>query len=182
MIWLILGVLLWSGAHLFKRLAPDARAQLGEKGKGLIALILVGSIVLMVIGYRAMDFIPVYNPPYFLLHLNNLLMLFALYFTSPGPKKGALFYKMRHPMLTGFKIWAAAHLLVNGDLASVILFGGLLAWAVIEVIIINRSEPRGAPNEKGSIAKDAMFFVASIVLLGVIGYIHGLIGPSPFPG
>lgn len=182
MIWLILGVLLWSGAHLFKRLAPEARANMGDKGKGLVALALLASVVLMVIGYRAVDYIAVYEPPYFLLHLNNLLMLFALYFTSPGPSKGALFYKMRHPMLTGFKIWAAAHLLVNGDLASLILFGGLLAWAVIEVITINKSEPDWQPNEKGTIAKDAMFFVASIVLLGVIGYIHGLIGPSPFPG
>lgn len=182
MIWLILGVLLWSGAHLFKRLAPEARANMGDKGKGLVALALLVSVVLMVIGYRAADYIAVYEPPYFLRHLNNLLMLFALYFTSPGPSKGALFYKMRHPMLTGFKIWAAAHLLVNGDLASLILFGGLLAWAVIEVITINKSEPDWQPNEKGTIAKDAMFFVASIVLLGVIGYIHGLIGPSPFPG
>jgi len=182
MIWLILGVLLWSGAHLFKRLAPEARANMGDKGKGLVALALLASVVLMVIGYRAADYIAVYEPPYFLRHLNNLLMLFALYFTSPGPSKGALFYKMRHPMLTGFKIWAAAHLLVNGDLASLILFGGLLAWAVIEVITINKSEPDWQPNEKGPIAKDAMFFVASIVLLGVIGYIHGLIGPSPFPG
>ena len=182
MIWLILGVLLWSGAHLFKRLAPEARANMGDKGKGLVALALLVSVVLMVIGYRAADHILVYEPPYFLRHLNNLLMLFALYFTSPGPSKGALFYKMRHPMLTGFKIWAAAHLLVNGDLASLILFGGLLAWAVIEVITINKSEPDWQPNEKGPIAKDAMFFVASIVLLGVIGYIHGLIGPSPFPG
>lgn len=182
MIWLILGVLLWSGAHLFKRLAPEARANMGDKGKGLVALALLVSVVLMVIGYRAADYIAVYEPPYFLRHLNNLLMLFALYFTSPGPSKGALFYKMRHPMLIGFKIWAAAHLLVNGDLASLILFGGLLAWAVIEVITINKSEPDWQPNEKGTIAKDAMFFVASIVLLGVIGYIHGLIGPSPFPG
>ncbi|WP_412565474.1 NnrU family protein [Thalassobius sp. MITS945101] len=182
MIWLILGVLLWSSAHLFKRLAPEARANMGDKGKGLVALALLVSVVLMVIGYRAADYIAVYEPPYFLRHLNNLLMLFALYFTSPGPSKGALFYKMRHPMLTGFKIWAAAHLLVNGDLASLILFGGLLAWAVIEVITINKSEPDWRPNEKGPIAKDAMFFVASIVLLGVIGYIHGLIGPSPFPG
>lgn len=182
MIWLILGVLLWSGAHLFKRLAPEARANMGDKGKGLVALALLASVVLMVIGYRAADYIAVYEPPYFLRHLNNLLMLFALYFTSPGPSKGALFYKMRHPMLTGFKIWAAAHLLVNGDLASLILFGGLLAWAAIEVITINKSEPDWQPNEKGTIAKDAMFFVASIVLLGVIGYIHGLIGPSPFPG
>ena len=109
-------------------------------------------------------------------------MLIAIFMLSPAGKRGKVLNGLRHPMLTGFKIWAAAHLLVNGDLASLILFGGLLAWAVIEVITINKSEPDWQPNEKGTIAKDAMFFVASIVLLGVIGYIHGLIGPSPFPG
>ena len=51
-----------------------------------------------------------------------------------------------------------------------------------EVIVINRSEPQWQPGPKGTLAKDAMFFAASIVLLGVIGYVHGMIGPSPFPG
>lgn len=179
---LVIGILLWIAAHLFKRLAPDMRASMGTKGKGLVALALVGSVVLMVVGYRGMDFIPVWEPAPFLKHINNLAVLIALYFTSPGPSKGALFYKMRHPMLIGFKLWAAAHLLVNGDLASIILFGGLLAWGVIEVIVINRSEPNWTPNPKGTIVKDAMFFGISILLLVVIGYIHGLVGPSPFPG
>ncbi|OUS38254.1 hypothetical protein A9Q94_02840 [Rhodobacterales bacterium 56_14_T64] len=179
---LVIGILLWIGAHLFKRVAPDMRASMGDKGKGLVALALVGSVVLMVLGYRSMDFIPVWEPAPFLKHINNLAVLFALYLTSPGPTKGAIFYKMRYPMLVGFKLWAAAHLLVNGDLASIILFGGLLAWGVIEVIVINRSEPNWTPNPKGTIAKDAMFFAISILLLAVIGYIHGLVGPSPFPG
>jgi len=179
---LVLGILLWIGAHLFKRVAPDMRTSIGDKGKGLVALALVGAVVLMVLGYRSMDFIPVWEPAPFLKHINNLAMVFALYLTSPGPSKGAIFYKMRHPMLAGFKLWAAVHLLVNGDLASIILFGGMLAWGVIEVIVINRSEPNWTPNPKGTIAKDAMFFAISILLLGVIGYIHGLVGPSPFPG
>jgi len=179
---LVLGILLWIGAHLFKRVAPDMRTSIGDKGKGLVALALVGAVVLMVLGYRSMDFIPVWEPAPFLKHINNLAMVFALYLTSPGPSKGAIFYKMRHPMLVGFKLWAAVHLLVNGDLASITLFGGMLAWGVIEVIVINRSEPNWTPNPKGTIAKDAMFFAISILLLGVIGYIHGLVGPSPFPG
>lgn len=179
---LVIGILLWIGAHLFKRVVPDMRASIGGKGKGLVAVALVGAIVLMVLGYRSMEFIPVWEPAPFLKHINNLAVLFALYLTSPGPSKGAIFYKMRHPMLIGFKLWAAAHLLVNGDLASIILFGGLLAWAVIEVIVINRSEPNWMPNAKGTIVKDAMFFGISVLLLVVIGYVHGLVGPSPFPG
>lgn len=179
---LILGLLLWWGGHLFKRLAPDMRASMGNAGRGVVALVLVAGIVLMVLGYRGMEFIHVWAPPSFMVHINNLLVLIAIWMMSPAPQKGALLNGMRHPMLAGFKLWAAAHLLVNGDLASIILFGGLLAWAVAEVIVINRSEPDWQPGPKGTLAKDGMFFLASIVLLAVIGYVHGLIGPSPFPG
>lgn len=182
MVILIAGVALWALAHLFKRAMPDRRAALGDKGKGAVALALFLSVVLMVVGYRMAAFVPLWSGPGWLVHLNNLAVLIALYMMSPAPKKGVLLNGIRHPMLIGFLLWAGAHLLVNGDLASLILFGGLGAWALLEIMVINRAEPAWAPGPKGSIAKDGMFFVASIVLLGVIGYIHGLIGPSPFPG
>ena len=179
---LILGVALWWAAHLFKRVAPERRASMGDAGKGAVAVGLLISIVLMVIGFRATPYVDVWTPPVFMIHLNNLIMLIAIWMMSPAGTKGRLLNKVRHPMMGGFKLWAFAHLLVNGDLASIILFGGLLAWAVVEVIVINKSEPDWTPGEPGTLGKDAMFFVASIVLLGIIGYIHGLVGPSPFPG
>lgn len=179
---LILGIAIWWGAHLFKRVAPGARAGLGDPGKGIVAVLLVLSIVLMVIGYRGVEFINVWYPPSFMVHINNLLMLIAIYLLSPAAKRGKLIYGMRHPMLTGFKTWAIAHLLVNGDLASIVLFGALLAWAVVEVIVINRSEPGWVkPSQPGTLAKDAMFLVGSVVLLAVIGYIHSWLGVWPFP-
>lgn len=177
---LVLGILLWWAAHLFKRLAPTRRHALGERGKGLVALALLASIVLMVIGYRSAEVYDLATPSAALKGINNLLVLIALYMMSPAPKKGALLNGMRHPQLMGFGLWAAAHLLVNWDVASFLLFGGLLAWAVAEIKVINRAEPNWTPGPKGTLAKDAMFFAASIVLLGVIGYVHGLIGPSPF--
>lgn len=179
---LILGVALWWAAHLFKRLMPARRAAMGDGGKGAVAGALAVSILLMIFGFRMTDFIPVWSPPSFLIHINNLLVLIAIFMMSPAGQKGRLLNKVRHPMLGGVKLWAFAHLLVNGDLAGIILFGGLLAWAVVEVIVINKSEPDWTPGEPGTYGKDAMFFVASIVLLGIIGYIHGLVGPSPFPG
>ncbi|WP_425071924.1 NnrU family protein [Sagittula sp. S175] len=180
MLLLVLGVVLWWAAHLFKRLAPDARASMGDKGKGLIALALLASIVLMILGYRMADGAFFWGRHPATVGINNLIMIFALYFTSPGPKKGALFYKMRHPMLFGFLLWAVAHLLVNGDVESFVLFGGLGLWAVVEMLVINRAEPSWTPPAKGPIRKDIIFLVASVVLLGVIGYIHGLLGPVPF--
>lgn len=179
---LILGLLLWVGAHFFKRVAPASRAAMGEKGKGPIALILFGSIAFFVVGYRMADTVHLWDRAGWATPVNNILMVLALYFTTPGPKKGALFHKMRHPMLTGFLIWVVAHLLVNGDLASLVLFGGLGLWAIAQIIVINRAEPDYTPNPKGSIAKDGMFFGISILLVGVIGYIHTLFGLTPFGG
>ncbi|WP_136636648.1 NnrU family protein [Pseudooceanicola onchidii] len=180
MILLILGVLLWAGAHFFKRLAPARRAAMGDRGKGLVALALAVSILLMIFGYRAADGAFFWGRHPATVGINNLLMIAALYFTSPGPKKGALFYRMRHPMLTGFLLWTIAHLLVNGDVPSFVLFGGLGAWAIAEMVVINRAEPGWTPPEKGSIAKDAMFLVASVILLAVIGFVHTWLGYPTF--
>ncbi|MEX0329529.1 MAG: NnrU family protein [Ruegeria sp.] len=178
---LILGVALWWAAHLFKRAMPAQRAAMGDAGKGVVALALVIAILLMIFGYRMTDFIYVWAPPSFLFHINHTLVLIGIFMMSPAGTKGRLLNRYRHPMLSGFMLWAFAHLLVNGDLASIVLFGGLLSWALVEVVVINTSEPDWSPGEPGTYGKDAMFFVASIILLGIIAYIHGLVGPSPFP-
>ncbi|MBU2960889.1 NnrU family protein [Citreicella sp. C3M06] len=180
MILLILGVALWWGAHLFKRVAPAQRAAMGAKGKGVVALALAVSILLMIFGYKAADGAVFWGRHPATVGINNLMMLVALYLTSPGPKKGALLYRMRHPMLTGFLLWTVAHLLVNGDVPSFVLFGGLGLWAITEIIVINRAEPGWTPPAKGSIAKDAMFAAISVVLLLVIGLIHTSLGYPTF--
>ena len=182
MILLILGLALWYFAHFFKRIAPAKRAALGDKGKGLVALVIFASIILMVIGYCNLDTYLLWPRYSWATGVNNLLMVIAFYFVTPGPKRGALFYKMRHPMLTGFLIWIAAHLLVNGDTAAVILFGSLGAWAILSMIVINRSELNWTPGPRGSIAKDFIFFGAALVVTGVIGYAHTFFGLAPFSG
>ena len=181
---LILGLLLWCAAHFFKRLAPDARARMGDPGKGLVALGVLGAVVLMVIGYRGADFIPLWSPPTWMVHVNNLAMLFALWVYGSSAAKGAKAWpasKIRHPQLTAVKIWALAHLLVNGDLASVILFGGLLAWAVVSVILINRAEPDWTPPAPAGRATYIRLAVISLVMLAAISAIHIWLGVWPFP-
>ncbi len=180
MLLLILGVALWWAAHLFKRVTPDMRANLGNKGKGLIALLLGVSIVMMVFGYQMADGAHSWGRHPATVGINNLMLVVALYLTSPGPSKGALFHKMRHPMLAGFLVWALAHILVNGDVPSFVLFGGLGLWALVEIVVINRAEPNWTPPAKGPIKKDLIFLAASVVLLVVIGYVHGLLGPAAF--
>lgn len=180
MLLLILGVALWWGAHLFKRVAPGLRQPMGDKGKGMVALALALSILCMIFGYRMADGAFFWGRHPATVGINNLMMVAALYFTSPGPKKGALFYRMRHPMLTGFLIWTLAHLLVNGDVPSFVLFGGLGIWAVVEMAVINRAEPGWVPPAKGAIKKDVIFLAASVVLLFVIGMIHTWLGYPTF--
>jgi len=178
---LVLGVLLWAGAHFFKRAMPGVREPMGDKGKGIVALLLVLSIVLMTLGYRSAEVTDtLWSTPSFAKHINNLVVLIAIFMMSPAPRKGKLLNGVRHPMLIGFALWAGAHLWVNPDMPSVVLFGGLLVWSLLEIVIINRAEGPWEPTERGSIAKDGMFLVASIILVGVIGFIHGLVGPSPF--
>lgn len=184
MIFILAGLILWTGAHYFKRLAPAKRSGLGTAGKGVMAVGIVAGLVLMILGYRGADFIPVWSPPAFLMHVNNTLMLFALWVYGSSAAKGAKAwpaYKIRHPQLTGFKIWAVAHLLVNGDLASIVLFGGLLAWAVGEVILINKAEPDWTPPERAGMATRVRLAVITLVLYGLISAIHIWLGVWPFP-
>jgi uncharacterized membrane protein len=179
---LILGMILWVGAHYFRRLMPEQRAALGNKGKGVIAVAIVVSLVMIIIGYRGAAFINVWYPPSFLTHLNNLLMVFAFWVYGSSAAKGAKAwpaYKTRHPQLMAVKIWAVAHLLVNGDLASIILFGGMLAWAVGSVILINKAEPDWTPPAAAGKATYIRLAVITVVMLIITIAIHTLLGVSP---
>lgn len=180
---LILGMILWVGAHYFKRMMPDQRAALGDNGKGVIAVAIVASLVLIIIGYRGADFIHVWSPPGFLTHLNNLLMVLAFWVYGSSAAKGAKAwpaYKTRHPQLLAVKIWAVAHLLVNGDLASIILFGGMLAWAVGSVILINKAEPNWTPPAHAGKATYIRLVVITAVIFVIVVGIHTWLGVSPF--
>ncbi|MFN3970273.1 MAG: NnrU family protein [Gemmobacter sp.] len=179
-ILLILGVALWSGAHLWKRLSPDTRSPLGEKGKGYATVAILASVVVMVVGYRGAEPVQLWYPPAFLTHVNNLLMLLAVYLFAASGMKTLVTRAIRHPQLSGFKAWAVAHLLVNGDLASVILFGGLLAWAVVSVIQINKAVPVWVRPEQSSVGKEIGAVVGAVVVTGLIGLIHGWLGYWPF--
>lgn len=178
---LILGLLLWVGAHIFKRVMPEQRAAMGDTGKIGVTVALLVSLGLMIWGYRGAEFIPVWYPPSFMVHINNLLMLIAIFVFGMSATTGRLRGKMRHPQLTAVKIWAVAHLLVNGDVASIILFGGLLAWAVLEVILINRAEPVWDRPQPGEAKKDVLLVVITLVAFGLIAAIHAWLGVWPFP-
>lgn len=184
MILLILGLILWVAAHYFRRLMPAQRAAMGDKGKGLVAVLVIVGLVLIILGYRAADFIPVWSPPSFFTHINNAAMLLALWVYGSSAAKGAKAwpaYRLRHPQLVAVKIWAAAHLLVNGDLASIVLFGTLLVWAIIAVILINKAEPEWTPPAPAGRKTYIRLAVIAAILFVVISAIHYALGVSPFP-
>jgi len=176
-----LGVLLWSGSHLWKRLAPASRAAMGEPGKGLVSVLSLAGIVLMVLGYRWAPVDPLWSVPRGMVHLNNLLMLLVFYLFAASGMKTAATRVIRHPQLWAVRLWALGHLLVNGDVASVILFGGLFAWAQLSVMLINRDTPLWIkPTGPVNTGKEIGAAVGAVLVMAVVGYIHGWLGPWPF--
>ena len=84
---------------------------------------------------------------------------------------------IRHPQLTAVKLWALAHLLVNGDSASLLLFGGLLVWAAVEVVIINKQDGKSPLNKPdSSLPRECAAIGATLALYGVAAYVHGWLG------
>ncbi len=176
---LIAGVALFIAAHVLKRLAPGLHHSLG---KGGVAAVLVVAVILMIWGYRAAPLDPVYTPLPGMGHLNNTLMLVSVFLFGVGGTKGTLYTRMRHPMLWGTFLWAVAHLLVNGDVASLVLFGGLGLWAVLEMLLINAAGPWARPVAGRGIKGDAMNLVGTLVLYGLIAGVHIWLGHNPFLG
>jgi len=180
------GLVLWVAAHLFKRVAPNQRqaltGRMGEGAKGLIAGMILVAVVLMVLGYRSAGLVPVYTPLPGMGHLNNLLMLVAIFLYGVGGTKGTLYTRMRHPMLWGTVVWAVAHLLVNGDVASVLLFGVIAVWALLEMVLINRSAVWVAPTGGRGIKGDAMNVAGALVIYALIAAVHIWTGHNPFMG
>ena len=178
---LILGVALWWGAHLFKRVAPGARAGLGNAGKGLVAAGVLASVVMMYFGYgAAKETADVWwgrNPA--LVGINNLLMVFAVYLYAVSGTGAVLARRIRHPQLTAVKTWAVAHLLVNGDLPSLVLFGGLLAWAVVSVIVINRAQ-RDWVRPVAKPGAEWKAVAGTVVVTVVVMLVHNWLGYQPW--
>lgn len=186
MLILVLGVLIWSLVHFTKRLAPDVRRSLTERlgarrSKVVLAAVIGLGVLLMIVGYRTAAFVPVYAPPGWGIHLNNLLMLGAVALLGMGSSKGRARTWLRHPMLTGVVVWAVAHLLVNGDLASLILFGGLAVWALTEMRLVNAGEGPWHRPSPGPVSGDVRLIVITLVVYAVIAAIHAWLGYWPFP-
>jgi uncharacterized membrane protein len=187
---LILGLVLFLGSHSVSIVAPGARkalaARLGEwPWKGLYAVVAIAGFVLIVQGYAAARLEPVqlWVPPTWTRHLAALLMLPAFTMLLAAYLPGRIKTTLKHPMLAATKLWAVAHLLSNGTLADVVLFGSFLAWAVVDRISLKRrAGGRALPAAPPSRWNDAIAVVGGLALyVAFAGWAHvRLFGVAPF--
>jgi uncharacterized membrane protein len=177
MTYLVAGLLLFLGVHSIAIVAPAWRdgmaARLGDASwKAIFALVSVIGFVMLVHGYGLARAEPMvlYTPPMWMRHVASLLMLpvFPLLLATylPGRIKAAV----KHPMLTATKAWALAHLLVNGNLADVLLFGGFLAWAVADRIAVGKRVVQRKPTVTAAPSRmnDVLAIVGGLVLYVVV--------------
>jgi uncharacterized membrane protein len=149
---MILGLVLFFGVHTLTT-RRELRARLiASTGEGSYkigyALASAAGLALIVWGfarYRATGWIDVWYPPTALKHITVALMLPAVIMVVASYIRGRIYTTLKHPMLTGIKLWAATHLLANGDLGSILLFGSFLGWAVFDRISLKHRTDTGAP-------------------------------------
>ena len=154
---LIAGLVIFLGSHSIAIFAPALRARLlaqfGEGGwKGVYSVVSLIGFVMLVYGFglARQSPVPLYTSPHWMRHVTFLFMLpvFPLLLASYLP--GRIKTTSKHPMLAAVKFWALAHLLCNGTLADVLLFGGFLAWAVMDRISLKRRDPGVAYGTTGT--------------------------------
>ena len=174
---LILGLVILLGAHVFVtfRGARDGViARLGRNGyRGLFSLVSVVGLALIIWGYgdyRAHEWIQLWTPPGLLKHVTVGLMLFAAIFITATFIPSHIKAWLKHPMLASIKTWALAHLLSNGDLGSILLFGGFLAWGVYARIAAKRRGDRGFTAPPAGWINDSIVVVIGIVVFLALAY------------
>jgi len=165
---------LWRGAHLFKRIAPEARAGLGNTGRPLMALLLLASVVLMTLGYQQASTPMWWGRQTAWVGVNNVLVYLGFYCIAVSQTDARVAGVIRHPKSTAVKLWALAHLLVNGDSLSLLLFGGLLSWALLEVVIINKQDGKlRLSKPQPSLPREFAAIAIALLIYGVTACVHG---------
>jgi hypothetical protein len=170
---LILGLLVFLATHVFvsmREARAAALAQLGTIGyRAAFSVVSIAGLALIVWGYgeyRATGWIDIWSPPPFTRHITVLLMLFAAIFLVAVFFPSHIKAKLKYPALVSVKTWAVAHLIANGDLGSILMFGTFLGWAVFARIAAKRRTDEIMPVAPAGWTNDII-----VVLLGVVVYL-----------
>ncbi|HKV65812.1 MAG TPA: NnrU family protein [Rhodanobacteraceae bacterium] len=188
---LILGLILFLGAHSLHMLAPRLRDRMVARiglwpWKGLYSLVSIAGFVLIVVGFgmaRAQPHL-LYLPPMWLKHLNALFTLLAFVLIAAAyVPRNHLKAKIGHPMLAGVKLWALGHLLAIGYMRDVVLFGAFLVWAVADFMVSRRRDrAAGTVYPAGTAMGDALAVAVGVAAWAIFAFLLHLrlIGVSPF--
>jgi uncharacterized membrane protein len=185
---LLAGLLIFLGVHSASIVSPSWRdrmaARLGEPvWQGLYGLVALAGLALVVWGYGLARETPIvlYTPPVALRHVALLLMVVVFPLLLAAYLPGRIQTATRHPMLLATKVWALAHLLANGTLADVVLFGAFLAWAVADRISLKRRTPRPVPGAPPGKLNDLVAILGGLGLyVAFLLWLHPLLfGVSP---
>src|SRR5262249_23929520 len=175
---LIFGLLVFLGTHVFvsfREARADAIARLGlPVYRGVFALVSLGGLALIIWGYglyRAHEWIQVWSPPGFMRHITIGLMLFAVIFAVAVFIPSHIKTRLKHPLLASIKTWALAHLLSNGDLGSILLFGAFLAWGVYARIAAKKRKDPVPATAPAGWTNDAIVVGIGIVVYLALGYV-----------
>jgi uncharacterized membrane protein len=181
---LILGLVLFIGAHVFVTMRDERAAVIKQMGempyKAVFSLVALLGLVLIGWGfghYRATGWVDVWYPPNWTRHVTVLLTWPAVICVTAAYVPGDLKRTLKHPMLVGVKLWAVAHLVSNGDLGSIILFGSILGWGVYDRITLKRrSDPGAPPIPVGGRRNDIIAIVVGTILYLALGLVfHPLV-------
>ncbi|MBT5006433.1 MAG: NnrU family protein [Halieaceae bacterium] len=175
---LIAGVLLWSLVHFIPSVGHSFKqsltGKLGEDGyKGVFSLLLVAALLMMVFGWRSIDqpgFL--YALPLWTRHMGMLLVVIAFILFVAAGVPTRIKQIVRHPQLTGVAIWAAAHLMMNGDSRSLVLFGGLGTWAILEMVLINRRDGEWVKADVPAMGQEVKILIISLVAVTIAIFAH----------
>lgn len=186
---LIVGIAVFLGVHLLPalpRLRERLLGRLGERGyRALFSLLSVAGFVLLVWGFASAPVMQIWSPPAWTRWVAIVLMLPAFILLVAAYVPGQIKARLKHPFLAAIKTWALAHLIANGDLASITLFASFLAYAVFDRIAAKRREARGLVIVPGhGPARNDLIAVVVGVLLYVVFliWLHPLlIGTSALP-
>jgi uncharacterized membrane protein len=175
---MILGLAVFVGGHAFATCRAERAAAVARMGegpyKGLFSLVALIGIVLISIGfgqYRAAGLVELWHPPAWTRHLTVALMWPAVICLVAAYSRGDIQRVLKHPFLVGVKLWGLAHLISNGDLGGIILFGSILAWAVFDRITLKRRSDPGAPAiPSGGRRNDVIAVVVGTLLYLALGF------------
>lgn len=184
---LVAGMILWAVVHLFPAVAAPVRGKLiaavGEKPyRGAFALVMFVALGMIIAGWRSTPPAALYSPPAWSRELAFLLMFFSIVLFGASHAKTNIKRFVRHPQLSSIILWALAHLVANGDSRSLVLFGGMLAWAMVEIPLINRRQGEWVKPQRAAMRSEMIGIAISVVIFLVLVALHpNFAGVSALP-